>query len=267
MLTFRLQVAAALCVGISANSAHAQAASEFQVKSAYLYNVAKMTEWPEHVLPNDDSRLVMCVFGGDDDFAEVLRATLAGKNIRDHPIEVRHLQSSGELKSCHLAFIRVSNGNARGALAQLENTSVLSVSEDKEFLSHGGMINLILEDNRVRFELNSAAIERANIRYGRQDPTSSRNEQEARIQNKSTRTLRISSQPIYPAMAKTMNLRGSVQLEVTVKADGSVKDLHVIGGHPLLADAAIRSVKQWRYEPTGRETVEVVKVNFESGVN
>jgi TonB family protein len=68
-------------------------------------------------------------------------------------------------------------------------------------------------------------------------------------------------------MAKTMNLRGSVQLEVTVKADGSVKDVHVIGGHPLLADAAVRSIRQWRYEPAGRETVEVIKINFESGVN
>ncbi|PYV47427.1 MAG: energy transducer TonB, partial [Acidobacteria bacterium] len=53
-------------------------------------------------------------------------------------------------------------------------------------------------------------------------------------------------------------------LEVTVKPDGSVKDVRVIGGHPLLADAAVRSVKQWRYEPSGRETTEVVKVNFEN---
>ena len=75
--------------------------------------------------------------------------------------------------------------------------------------------------------------------------------------------MKISSQPLYPGIAKTMNLRGSVQLEVTVKPDGSVKDVRVIGGHPLLADAAIRSVKQWRYEPSGRETTEVVKVNFE----
>ena len=61
-----------------------------------------------------------------------------------------------------------------------------------------------------------------------------------------------------------MNLRGSVQLEVTVKPDGRVKDVRVVGGHPLLADAAVRSVKQWRYEPSGRETTEVVKVNFEN---
>jgi TonB family protein len=228
------------------------------------FNFAKWAQCPEHTLPNDKSKLVICVFGGERDFPDVLKSTLAGKDIREYPIEIRHLQSSGELKSCHLAFIRVANGNARAALAQLENTNVLSVGEDKEFLSQGGMINLTLEDGGVRFELNSAAIERVNIRYGRQDSPSSRGDQETSLQNKTTRALRISSQPLYPGIAKTMNLRGSVQLEVTVKPDGSVKDVRVIGGHPLLADAAVKSVKQWRYEPSGRETTEVVKVNFEN---
>lgn len=263
MLILRHWIAAAVCVGLFADPARPQTASEFQVKSAYLYNIATRAQWPEHTLPNDKSKLVICVFGGEPDFPDVLKSTLAGKDIRDHPIEIRHLQSSGELKFCHLAFIRVANGNARAALAQLENTNVLSVGEDKEFLSQGGMINLTVEGGGVRFELNSAAIERANIRYGRQDSPSSRGDQETSLQNKTTRALRISSQPLYPGIAKTMNLRGSVQLEVTVKPDGSVKDVRVIGGHPLLADAAVRSVKQWRYEPSGRETTELVKLNFE----
>ena len=262
MLIFRRWMAAAACVGLFADPARPQTASEFQVKSAYLYDFAKRARWPEHTLPKDKSKLVICVFGGESDFPDVLKSTLAGKDIREHPIEVRHLQSSGELKSCHVAFIRVANGNARAALAQLENTNVLSVGEDKEFLSQGGMINLTLEGGGVRFELNSAAIERANIRYGRQDSPTSRGDQETSL-NKTARALKISSQPLYPGIAKTMNLRGSVQLEVTVKPDGSVKDVRVIGGHPLLAGAAVRSVKQWRYEPSGRETTEVVKVNFE----
>src|SRR5437763_5506041 len=160
MLILRHWIAAAACVGLFADPARPQTASEFQVKSAYLYNFAKRAQWPEHTLPNHKSKLVICVFGGERDFPNVLKSALAGKDIREHPIEVRHLQSSGELKSCHVAFIRVANGNARAALAQLENTNVLSVGEDKEFLSQGGMINLTLEGGGVRFELNSAAIER-----------------------------------------------------------------------------------------------------------
>jgi len=264
MLIVRHWMAAAVCVGLFAAPARPQTANEFQVKSAYLYDFAERAQWPDRTLPNDKSKLVICVFGGESDFPDVLKSTLAGKDIREHPIEVRHLQSSGELKSCHVAFIRVANGNARAALAQLENTNVLSVGEDKEFLSQGGMINLTLERGGVSFELNSAAIERAAIRYRGQDSPTSRGGQETKLQNKTARALKISSQPLYPAIAKTMNLRGSVQLEVTVKPDGSVKEVRVIGGHPLLADAAVKSVKQWRYEPSGRETTEVVKVNFEN---
>jgi len=264
MLIVRHWMAAAVCVGLFPAPARPQTASEFQVKSAYLYDFAERAQWPDRTLPNDKSKLVICVFGGESDFPDVLKSTLAGKDIREHPIEVRHLQSSGELKSCHVAFIRVANGNARAALAQLENTNVLSVGEDKEFLSQGGMINLTLERGGVSFELNSAAIERAAIRYRGQDSPTSRGGQETKLQNKTARALKISSQPLYPAIAKTMNLRGSVQLEVTVKPDGSVKEVRVIGGHPLLADAAVKSVKQWRYEPSGRETTEVVKINFEN---
>jgi TonB family protein len=59
-----------------------------------------------------------------------------------------------------------------------------------------------------------------------------------------------------------MNFKGAVQLEATVMADGKVKAVRVLGGHPLLAEAAVQAVLQWRYEPAGKESVEVVKINF-----
>jgi len=59
-----------------------------------------------------------------------------------------------------------------------------------------------------------------------------------------------------------MNLRGTVRLEALVRADGSVKEVHVVGGHPILAEAAVRAVMQWRYEAAPKESTEVVKVNF-----
>src|SRR5439155_23694526 len=106
MITVRHLIATVLCTVVSAIGARAQVASEYQVKSAYLYNFAKMASWPTHVHSKTNSKLVMCVFGGDDDFPEVLRSTLAGKSIGEHPIEIRHAQAPGELKSCHFAFFR-----------------------------------------------------------------------------------------------------------------------------------------------------------------
>ncbi|PYV78230.1 MAG: hypothetical protein DMG96_08500 [Acidobacteria bacterium] len=108
MVTVRPLVATVLCAAVSVIGAQAQVASESQVKSAYLYHFAKMASWPQEALPTATSKLVMCVLGGDADFPDVLRSTLVGKNIVEHPIAIRHAQSLGELKSCHLVFFRAS---------------------------------------------------------------------------------------------------------------------------------------------------------------
>ena len=263
MVTVRPLVATVLCATVSVIAAQAQVANESQVKSAYLYNFAKMASWPQEALPTATSKLVMCVLGGDADFPDVLRSTLAGKNIGEHPIEIRQAQSPDELKSCHLVFFRASAHDVPAAIAGLEKASVLCVGESKDFLNQGGMINLILEDRKVRFELNSAAIEQSHIGYREQGATTlAKAGAESNLESKVARAVKIRTPPEYPAIARQMNLRGSVQLEVTIKADGSVKEVRVIGGHPLLANAATISVKQWRFEAGEKQTTEVLKVSF-----
>ena len=59
-----------------------------------------------------------------------------------------------------------------------------------------------------------------------------------------------------------MNLTGTVQVEALVKPDGTVREVTVVGGHPLLADALVRAVRQWKYQPAAKETVESVKFSF-----
>ena len=61
--------------------------------------------------------------------------------------------------------------------------------------------------------------------------------------------------PTYPELAKRMNVHGKVRLEVTVAADGSVKSVHGVGGHPLLVSAAQDAVRNWKFEPGPKETV------------
>jgi periplasmic protein TonB len=56
--------------------------------------------------------------------------------------------------------------------------------------------------------------------------------------------------PIYPALASKARVAGTVVLEATLTAQGTVEEIKVVSGHPLLIDAAINAVKQWRYEPT-----------------
>lgn len=69
--------------------------------------------------------------------------------------------------------------------------------------------------------------------------------------------------PAYPDLAKRMNVHGKVKLQVTVAPDGSVKSIHVIGGHPILATASQDAVRNWKFEPWPKETTQIVEVNFD----
>jgi TonB family protein len=76
-----------------------------------------------------------------------------------------------------------------------------------------------------------------------------------------TRKLKSQTPPILPEMAKRMNLKGTVRLEVEIGADGTVKGTKALGGHPLLIQSAEQAVRKWRYEP-GPVTKTVVEFNF-----
>lgn len=67
--------------------------------------------------------------------------------------------------------------------------------------------------------------------------------------------------PAYPEMAKSMHLAGTVKVQITITPQGQVRDAKILGGHPLLADAAMRAISKWKYEP-GPEETKVVQVDF-----
>ena len=69
--------------------------------------------------------------------------------------------------------------------------------------------------------------------------------------------------PVYPALARKMNIQGTVKIEVVVAPNGTVKDARILGGHPLLANAALDAAKKWRFEPTSSETSGVIDFKFE----
>jgi TonB family protein len=68
--------------------------------------------------------------------------------------------------------------------------------------------------------------------------------------------------PAYPPMAKQIHLSGRVKIEVTIAADGHVSITHVVGGSPLLVNAALDALKKWRFEPGPRETTELYEFAF-----
>lgn len=69
-------------------------------------------------------------------------------------------------------------------------------------------------------------------------------------------------EPEYPAVLRDKGIGGTVRLRVTVRPDGSVKDVQTIGGNAVLVDAASRAVKQWRYAPAEKEGSIEISIHF-----
>lgn len=69
--------------------------------------------------------------------------------------------------------------------------------------------------------------------------------------------------PNYPELARKMHIHGVVKVEAVVRPNGSVKSTRVLGGNPVLVDAALDAINKWKFEPGPGETAEVVQLTFE----
>ena len=78
-----------------------------------------------------------------------------------------------------------------------------------------------------------------------------------------SRKVKTKVAPTYPDLARRMSISGAVKVQVVVAANGSVKNAKVMGGHPLLVNAALDAVKKWRFEPASDETTGVVEFKFD----
>ena len=76
------------------------------------------------------------------------------------------------------------------------------------------------------------------------------------------RKVRAKVVPEYPPLARQMNVAGKVKIEATVAADGHVLTTKVVGGSPLLVNAALDALKKWRFEPASKDTTETIEFEF-----
>lgn len=68
--------------------------------------------------------------------------------------------------------------------------------------------------------------------------------------------------PQYPSLARSMRLQGVVRADVLVAPNGTVKSIEVKGGHPVLVDAVQNALREWKWQPSPRETHESVELRF-----
>ncbi|HXZ81287.1 MAG TPA: energy transducer TonB [Terriglobales bacterium] len=86
----------------------------------------------------------------------------------------------------------------------------------------------------------------------------------ALAQEEGSRKAKVRVTPVYPDLARKMNVSGTVKIEVGVAPDGTVKQTHVIGGHPVLVQAAEDAIKKWKFEAGSEATTETVVFKFKT---
>jgi TonB family protein len=82
-------------------------------------------------------------------------------------------------------------------------------------------------------------------------------------QGELTRKTKTKVTPVYPDLAKRLNITGTVKVLVVVSPNGSLKDTKVVGGNPILVNAAMEALKKWKFEPADTESSGTVEFKFQ----
>lgn len=146
---------------LAAGGAAAANAPEYDVKAAFLYNFARFAVWPASAFAGADTPVALCVAGGNP-FGAALGA-LQGKPVGDRRVEVREVPVE-RIDGCHILYLaRPVQGRVAEVTGGPAGRYVLTVGDSDGFAAHGGAVNLLVEDDRVRFEVNLAALKRSGV--------------------------------------------------------------------------------------------------------
>ena len=156
-------ICATLAPASRAQTASSSDSSEYLIKAGFTYNFAKLIQWPANVFPQSDSPIVIGVLGVDP-FGGTLDATLSGKTVNGRGLVVKHLKWGSELKDCNILFVSSSETLHMDELFRvIKGLPILTIGETPNFALRGGIINFILEDEKVHFEVNVEAAKQADI--------------------------------------------------------------------------------------------------------
>lgn len=137
--------------------------TEYQIKAAFLYNFVKFVQWPTQAYAGPTSPIVIGVLG-ENMFGDELEKAIQDKVINHHPLQFKKFDSVAEVTNCQVLFISASEKKGFAEiLGALRGKSILTVGESSEFLRDGGMINFVIVDLRVRFQINNESARKAGL--------------------------------------------------------------------------------------------------------
>ncbi len=156
-------VVAAGIVGPCAAQSDAQIA-EYRVKAAFLYKFGGYVEWPERAFARPDSPIAIGVIGADA-LAGELAQIVAGRTINGRPVTVRKLRRGEAVAGLHVLFVgRSDSSRLADILAAAKGQPLLTVTETEEAFESGSMINFVVVEDKVRFDVAPPPAEPGNLR-------------------------------------------------------------------------------------------------------
>ncbi|HEX7053489.1 MAG TPA: YfiR family protein [Burkholderiales bacterium] len=159
-------VALALLLALWSGAAPAQSpapSSETDIKAAFLYKFGDFVQWPPEAFAGED-RFVVGVMGADE-IAEALERLVGERRVKGYPIAVRRLRPGDSLRGVHVLFVGSGeSGRLAEILAAADAQPILAVTDSEAGLRAGSMINFVVENQRVRFDIALPPAERARLK-------------------------------------------------------------------------------------------------------
>jgi len=137
-------------------------AEEYQVKAAFLLNFTKFVEWPPASFANSSAPISICILG-EDPFGRALDQVVEGEAVDEHKLTIHRIRQQPEHGACHVLFVDSKRKDIAQTLTEVE-PGVLTVGEGEEFLRNGGIIAFVIDNRRVRFDINQGAAAKAELK-------------------------------------------------------------------------------------------------------
>lgn len=156
---------AALAAGALPCLAAAQSAQpEYEIKARFLLQFPEFVSWPPSAGQDDASRPFVILVLGDSPFGGRLDTAARGRKVQGHPVEVRYAKDPAAIEGCQMVFVCASErGHLPPILARAGARGALTVADTDGFAERGVMINLVIESNLPRFEINRASAKAAGL--------------------------------------------------------------------------------------------------------
>lgn len=156
-----------VCLFFQTARASAQEPGEHQIKAAMTYNMLRFMDWPDETVAAQPAKMTICVVGKGQLGSAI--AAIQGKTVKNKIIHVQQLSANANLSGCDVLLLsEIDRSTSTALLDRTRSAAMLTVSDASDFARNGGVVGFVVQQQKVRFEINQAAAQRHRLRISAQ---------------------------------------------------------------------------------------------------